>query len=90
VKGATLGRRRRRIVKIVKRRLPKVFDCPVCGENSIKISINKGSGKALIQCGVCGLREELEASKHLEPIDVYCLFTDNFYSKVKSTPPASR
>ncbi|MEM2962196.1 MAG: transcription elongation factor 1 family protein [Candidatus Bathyarchaeia archaeon] len=90
MKGVILGRRRRRVVKIVRRRLPKVFDCPMCGENSIKISVNKGSGKALIQCGVCGLREELEASRHLEPIDVYCLFTDNFYSRVKSASPASR
>lgn len=85
-----MGRRRRRVIKIVKRRLPKVFDCPICGENSIKITINKGSGKALVQCGVCGLKEELEVSKFQEPIDVYCIFTDSFYNKVKSTPPASQ
>jgi transcription elongation factor Elf1 len=76
-----VGSRRRRVVKIIKRRLPTVFDCPECGENSIKVTINKKLGKSLIQCGVCGLREELETKKSAEPIDVYCLFTDNFNQK---------
>ncbi len=80
-----MGRRRRRIVKIVKKRLPTVFDCPACSENSIKITINKNSGKTLIQCAACGLKEELESTKSSEPIDIYCLFTDRFYKLAKST-----
>ena len=76
-----MGSRKRRVVKIIKRRLPTVFDCPECGENSIKVAINKKLGKSIIQCGSCGLKGELETKKSAEPIDVYCLFTDNLNKK---------
>lgn len=74
-----MGRRRRRVVKIVKRKLPKVFDCPKCGENSIRITLSKEAKKALVQCGSCGLKEEFEISKSSEEIDVYCKFTDKMH-----------
>ena len=47
--------------------------------------MKKNIGKALILCGVCKLKEELDAPKFCEPIDIYCIFTDNFYKKIKST-----
>jgi transcription elongation factor Elf1 len=75
-----LGRRRRRkVVKIVKKTLPKIFVCPRCGGNSVKVIISSG-GKALVKCSLCGLNAELEAQPNTQPVDLYCRFTDLFYA----------
>lgn len=75
-----MGRRRRRVIRVVKRRLPKVFDCPKCGENSVRVSLEK-PGHAVIQCGSCGLRDEFEVPSSMEEIDVYCKFVDEMNRK---------
>ena len=74
-----MGRRRRRVVKIVKKRLPTVFTCPACGEESVKVVMKSGSGIAIIQCGSCRIKEELTVPRRSGPIDVYCMFTDKYY-----------
>jgi transcription elongation factor Elf1 len=79
-----MGRRRRRIVKVVKKKLPSVFECPKCGESSVKITFSKGSGIATIQCGSCGLKETIEVSSTFEAVDAYCKFVDNFYKKIEA------
>jgi transcription elongation factor Elf1 len=71
-----LGRRRRRVTKIVKRRLPKVFDCPNCGETSIRVNISKDIGQVVVQCGNCNLKEKFEIPPSLEEIDAYCKLID--------------
>jgi len=77
---STLGRRRRRVIRIVKRKLPKVFDCPQCGENSVRVSLYK-PGHAVVQCGSCGLKDEFDVASSLEEIDVYCKFIDEVNRK---------
>ncbi|MCP8318173.1 MAG: hypothetical protein H3Z51_15140 [archaeon] len=74
-----MGRRRRRVIKVVKRTLPKVYACPQCGVVSIKVSL-KEENLAKIVCGSCGLKYEypLEVKKH--PIDIYNEFVDKFMS----------
>jgi len=80
-----VGRRRRRVVKIVKKKLPTVFSCPSCGEESIKVALSRASHHATVQCAGCGLKEEIEASPADQVVDVYCKFTDKFYGGVSQT-----
>ena len=84
-----LGRRRRRVIKVVKKKLPTVFTCPVCGEESIRVKLPEGSGPAIVQCGACGLKREYAASPSSQIVDVYCMFTDSFYGKDKTQAAAA-
>jgi len=84
-----LGRRRRRIIKVVKKKLPKVFACPSCGEETVRVSVNRGSGHAVVQCVSCGLKEEFDSPPSMQPVDAYCRFTDRFYSQTKTSAPTS-
>ena len=45
-KASGVGRRRRRVIKVVKKKLPSVFTCPVCGEEAIRVKLPDGSGPA--------------------------------------------
>lgn len=72
-----LGRRKRRVVKIVKRQLPTIFNCPNCGEEAVKVT-KSSTGMAIIQCGGCGLKDEFEIPPSSKMIDVYCKFTDRY------------
>jgi len=84
---ANLGRRRRRVIKVVKKKLPTVFTCPTCSEETVKVTISKGAGKATVRCASCGLKQEIDAPPSFDIIDVYCSFADKFYSKDR---PASQ
>ncbi|MEM2226627.1 MAG: hypothetical protein QXW19_05340 [Candidatus Bathyarchaeia archaeon] len=75
-----MGRRRRRVIKIVKRKIPKVFLCPLCGEESVRITV-KNPGLAEVQCGNkdCELnknKEEFEMKPSEQMVDIYCKFID--------------
>ena len=72
-----IGRRRKKVTKIPRRTLPKIFQCPKCGNKGIGITIK--NNKALVQCGNCNLKEEIESTPSDEPVDVYCKFIDHFY-----------
>jgi len=78
-----LGRRRRRVVKVVKKKLPSVFTCPQCGEEAIRVKLPQGAGPAIVQCGSCGLKREFESTPSSQIVDIYCMFTDSFYGKTK-------
>jgi transcription elongation factor Elf1 len=80
-----LGRRRRRVVKVVKKKLPSVFTCPQCGEEAIRVKLPQGAGPAIVQCGSCGLKREFQATPSSQIVDIYCMFTDGFYGKSKTT-----
>ena len=84
-----MGRRRRRVIKVVKKKLPSVFTCPSGGEESIRVIMPQGSGPAVVQCGSCGIKQEFEATPSSQIVDIYCKFTDAFYSGSKPAQPAS-
>ncbi|MGA2627997.1 MAG: hypothetical protein ACLP5V_14820 [Candidatus Bathyarchaeia archaeon] len=79
-----MGRRRRRVIKVVKKKLPSVFTCPVCGEEAIRVKLPQGAGQAAVQCGSCGLKREFEATPSSQIVDIYCMFMDSFYVKDKA------
>lgn len=81
--GSRLGRRRRRVVKVVKKKLPSVFTCPSCGEEAIRVKLPQTTGPATVQCGACGLKREFEATPSSQIVDIYCMFTDAYYAKEK-------
>jgi transcription elongation factor Elf1 len=60
-----------------------VFTCPQCGEEAIRVKLPQGAGPAIVQCGSCGLKQEFEATPSSQIVDVYCMFTDSYYGKVK-------
>jgi len=71
-----LGRRRRRVIRTVKKTLPKFFTCPSCGMPSIRIS--SGATSTTVTCGNCGIKHEFNIATKKESIDIYNEFVDKF------------
>jgi transcription elongation factor Elf1 len=82
-----MGRRRKKVVHIPKKRLPKFFSCPVCGKETVRVEIKRDEGNhATAQCSSCSLSEEFQIKHAQDIIDVYCMLTDRVYSTLKRTP----
>jgi transcription elongation factor Elf1 len=75
-----MGIRRRKVVKLPKKKLPKIFQCPSCGEEAINITIVIGNNLAEIKCSKCGIEASIPITSFDEPVDVYCKFTDKLYA----------
>ncbi|MHA1819075.1 MAG: hypothetical protein ACTSU2_00975 [Promethearchaeota archaeon] len=76
-----MGRRKRQkvVYKPVKR-LPKVFTCPRCEQKTMVAKKIKGTNKAIVQCGSCGLEQEVDDVEIYEPVDHFGEFIDIYYS----------
>lgn len=76
-----MGRKRRKVIKVTRRKLPKVFSCPQCGMASIRVLINSEEPSKVV-CGSCGLTwEKANVSNKKEAIDLYNEFVDEFMSR---------
>ncbi|UCH01984.1 MAG: hypothetical protein JSV20_09220 [Candidatus Bathyarchaeota archaeon] len=73
-----MGRKRKKIVKLHRRRLPTIYLCPKCGEESVKINVEK-KPNATVTCGKCELKAAISFHPYEKPIDVYCNFIDKYY-----------
>jgi transcription elongation factor Elf1 len=72
-----MGRRRRRVVHVVKKTLPKVFTCPNCG--MVTVRLQPEGETTIISCGSCGESQRIP-NRGKEPIDIYNEFIDRFNS----------
>ncbi|HEX9262586.1 MAG TPA: hypothetical protein VF893_08685 [Candidatus Bathyarchaeia archaeon] len=74
-----MGRRRRKVVHIPKKRLPKFFSCPRCGKETVRVELFRDETRAEVGCSSCGLQEEFQLKSAQGEVDVYCMFTDKVY-----------
>lgn len=74
-----MGRRRRKVVRIPKKHLPKLFACPKCGKETVTVQVYRDQARASVGCGSCGLKEEFPLKPAQGEIDIYCMFTDKVY-----------
>jgi len=79
-----LGRRRKKVVHIPKKRLPKFFSCPKCGKETVRVEIiREEGGHSIAQCSSCGLKEDFTVKSAQSEVDVYCMLTDRVYGTQK-------
>ena len=76
-----MGRRRKKIIKLPKKTIPKIFLCPACGEKSINVRMNRNTSIAQIICSNCEIEVEVPLISADQPVDAYCKFTDRFYTE---------
>jgi len=81
-----MGRRRRKVVHIPKKRLPKFFSCPRCGKETVRVEILREECNALVGCSSCGLQEEFQIKPAQGEVDIYCMFTDKIYGSTRREP----
>lgn len=80
--------RRRKTRKIrptrPKRVIPKIFQCPNCGKTSLTVDVEKKKDSdmihAIIRCGVCKLKYEMDLPSVYQPVDAYAKFLDEYHS----------
>ena len=83
-----MGRRRRKVLRVNKRALPKVFSCPHCGVVAVRITSHQDEVSqdyiTIVACGNsnCKLRREFRFATQKPDIDVYNTFVDDFAKTV--------
>jgi transcription elongation factor Elf1 len=80
-----MGRKRQKVVKIIKKKLPDQYLCPKCGMNTVGIILHPKEGFARIICSNCGLKEQFPIPENVDPVDAYCIFVDQFYGVEEPT-----
>lgn len=78
------GRKRKKVVKRVRKAIPKIFTCPNCGEKTLGISIDRTEGNATAKCGRCSIEYIVKVSRVEEAVDAYGKFVDKYYGGEKT------
>jgi transcription elongation factor Elf1 len=78
------GRKRKKVVKRMRKSIPKIFACPNCGERTLGISINRSDGIATIKCGRCTIEDTVSVNRVEEAVDAYGKFVDKYYGGEKT------
>lgn len=78
-----MGRRKRKVVHLPKKHLPKFFSCPRCGKETVRVEIFRDGDRAIVSCGSCSAKEEFPIKPAQSSVDVYCMFTDKIYGSSK-------
>ena len=75
-----MGRRKRRkkIIPRLKKKIPKIFICPNCGQKAVKVTINKSKNTVLVKCGYCNISAKYEYNPTLQEVDYYSKFVDDY------------
>ncbi len=76
-----MGRRRKKIIKLPRKKLPNIFLCPICGETAVNVRIKREAKTAEIKCGKCNAQAEFPVAPTDQAVDIYCKFTDKFYAE---------
>lgn len=79
-----MGRRRKRVVRIPRKRLPKIFSCPKCGKETVRVELFRDESRALAGCSSCGFQEKFTIKTAQSEVDVYCMLTDRVYGSSRS------
>jgi transcription elongation factor Elf1 len=88
IEGFGMGRRRRKVVRIPKKRLPRFFSCPRCGKETVRVEILREARRAIVGCSSCGLKQEFQVKPAQGEVDVYCMFTDAIYGNTRKASTA--
>lgn len=78
-----MGRKRKRVVHIPKKRLPNFFSCPICGKETVGVKISRDEARATVGCSSCGLNEAFPIKIAQTEVDIYCMLTDKVFSSPK-------
>lgn len=70
-------RKRRKVIKRVVRKPPKVFRCPNC--DVISVTVNIENEEVVVLCSNCGLMLRMERMKNYEMVHYYNAFIDKYY-----------
>jgi len=82
-------KRKKKLVKKVVKKLPKIFICPRCGRQSVSVEFNNDHTQAYVKCAYCGLSGNVQVKKIHEAVDAYNIFVDDYYGGKLSEVRAS-
>jgi len=78
------GRKRKKVVRRMRKSIPKIFACPNCGEKTLGIEIDRETGTAVVKCGKCTIEDSVQVSSVEQAVDAYGKFIDKYYGQGKS------
>ncbi len=78
-----MGKRRKsrkRALLRPRKRIPKIFTCPNCGNTSVIVKPDRKGGMVRVVCGECGIGATYEENRSKQTVDYYNAFVDDYYS----------
>ncbi|MCS7140389.1 MAG: hypothetical protein N3F04_04770 [Candidatus Nezhaarchaeota archaeon] len=71
-------RRRRKVIRKVVKKPPKVFRCPSC--DAVSVTVNDKEEDVIVACSNCGLILRTSKVRNYEPVHYYNIFVDKYYA----------